>query len=399
MHQLSFGSVLKEARISKGLDVNAVAKELRIRQDIIVALENADFNRMPPRGYARNMIIAYARLVGLNPTEVSRMYLDQEYANQIERAHRNASETVSMHRAPSGRTSSSARPGEAEEPAQAAARSGYVNPRKNAATRDQGMLQRSLEEPRTNRLGRTMYTQDMDDSHTRSYGTRQGSVYGSNRPHQARRSSMPEGKYTNLYAAPRNIQTPASSRRPFIIAGVVAIAVIVLLILLFLNSTSKPQENIPVTGLESKAEQQQAEEQAQAQLPTAPTNFTLAYKLDSGVDSWIEVYVDGEAQEAADVTGPAEKSYTSEGTIRFISSATSGVTVTINGEAVAELEQGSAGIIDQTFDFATILDQWYTAHPEVQRPSTTTSSSGQTTTSTSSGTSSSASGSSTSTSS
>lgn len=398
MHQLSFGSVLKEARISKGLDVNAVAKELRIRQDIIVALENADFNRMPPRGYARNMIIAYARLVGLNPTEVSRMYLDQEYANQIERAHRNASETVSMHRAPSGRTSSAGRSSEAGEAGQAA-RSGYVNPRKNAATRDQGMLQRSLEEPRTNRLGRTMYTQDMDDSHTRSYGTRQGSVHGSNRPHQARRSSMPEGKYTNLYAAPRNIQTPASSKRPFIIAGLVAVVVIVLLVLFFLNSTSKPQENIPVTGLESKTEQQQAEEQAQAQLPTAPTNFTLAYKLDSGVESWIEVYVDGETQEAADVTGPAEKSYTSEGTIRFVSSATSGVTVTINGEAVAELEQGSAGIIDQTFDFATILDQWYTAHPEVQRPSTTTSSSDQATTSTSSGTSSSTGSSSASTSS
>ena len=71
MHHISFGNVLKEARLARGLDLTAVSRELRIRQDIIVAIENSDFARMPSRGYARNMIIAYARLVGLNPQDVS----------------------------------------------------------------------------------------------------------------------------------------------------------------------------------------------------------------------------------------------------------------------------------------------------------------------------------------
>ena len=77
MHHISFGNVLKEARLARGLDLATVSRELRIRQDIIVAIENSDFSRMPSRGYARSMIIAYARLLGLNAQDISRMYLDQ----------------------------------------------------------------------------------------------------------------------------------------------------------------------------------------------------------------------------------------------------------------------------------------------------------------------------------
>ena len=47
MHQISFGNVLKEARLARGLDLAVVSRELRIRQDILVAIENSDFARMP----------------------------------------------------------------------------------------------------------------------------------------------------------------------------------------------------------------------------------------------------------------------------------------------------------------------------------------------------------------
>ena len=103
MHQISFGSVLKEARLAQGRDLASVSRELRIRQDIIVSIENSDFKRMPSRGYARNMIIAYSRLLGLNAQDVSRMYLDQEYAYQVEQAHQNVGDSIRMHRDPHGR--------------------------------------------------------------------------------------------------------------------------------------------------------------------------------------------------------------------------------------------------------------------------------------------------------
>ena len=67
MGQVSFGTVLREARERKGYDVQSAARRLRIRPDILRALENNDFSRLPARGYTRNMVNAYAKLVGLNP--------------------------------------------------------------------------------------------------------------------------------------------------------------------------------------------------------------------------------------------------------------------------------------------------------------------------------------------
>ena len=90
MAQVSFGTILREARERKGLDLSAAARKLRIRPDILRAIEENDFSRMPPRGYARNMVNAYARLVGLNPTEMTRMYLDEAYAYQVGRARTDA---------------------------------------------------------------------------------------------------------------------------------------------------------------------------------------------------------------------------------------------------------------------------------------------------------------------
>ena len=62
MGQVSFGTVLREARERKGYDVQSAARRLRIRPDILRALENNDFSRLPARGYTRNMVNAYARL-------------------------------------------------------------------------------------------------------------------------------------------------------------------------------------------------------------------------------------------------------------------------------------------------------------------------------------------------
>ena len=85
MAQVSFGTILREARERKGYDVQSAARRLRIRPDILRAIENNDFSRLPARGYTRNMVNAYARLVGLNPSDITRMYLDEAYAYQVGR--------------------------------------------------------------------------------------------------------------------------------------------------------------------------------------------------------------------------------------------------------------------------------------------------------------------------
>ena len=89
MDGMNFGDILRDARERSGEDLLSVARRLRIRPDILQAIENNDLDAMPPRGYSRNMVNAYARYVGLNPTEIVKMYLDAQYNRQMERARAN----------------------------------------------------------------------------------------------------------------------------------------------------------------------------------------------------------------------------------------------------------------------------------------------------------------------
>ena len=363
MHQISFGSVLKEARLAQGRDLASVSRDLRIRQDIIVAIENSDFKRMPSRGYARNMIIAYSRLLGLNAQDVSRMYLDQEYAYQVEQAHQNVGDSIRMHRDPHGREGGGYNTSSFEKV-------GGRSTRKTRSTLSQP-AEKDLYDGSSNGFGRAVYSQNAD-------------VYPSHHnpqvAHRARRSAMPSGKYGNMYAAPQNIPNPNRSRNIIVAVVAAVVIVVVLIVAMMLSHQTAPQTNIPVTGAqstqsaesESSSDQQQTDSSSSDQ--TAPTEFTLKYSVDKGSESYIEVYVDDKVQESGTVSGPAEKTYTSSSKIRFVSTETKGVTVTINDEAV-DLKANSSGIVNQTFSFSEILDQWYTDHPNVKRDTTAAASS------------------------
>ncbi len=371
MHQISFGNVLKEARLAKGWDLASVSRELRIRQDIIVAIENSDFRRMPSRGYARNMIIAYSRLLGLNAQDVSRMYLDQEYAYQVEQAHQNVSEAIRMH--DTGGESQSRRSSSTSSFDRVRGSSSRSGSARSAADRNQY-------DGSSNGFGRTVYSQNPD-----VYPTLQG---GQPATHKARRSAMGEGKYGNMYSAPRNIPNPHRNRNIIIVVVAVIVVVVALVMALTMSHQTQTQANIPVTGAQSvgttseeaASKQQESAQQQTTVVETAPTEFTLKYTVDKGSQSYIEVYVDDAVQESATVSGAAEKSYTSSSKIRFVATETKGVTVYINDEA-QQLETNSSGIVNTTYNFSDILEQWYTAHPNVKRDSSTAASTSTGTTS------------------
>ena len=363
MHQISFGNVLKEARLSKGWDLASVSRELRIRQDIIVAIENSDFRRMPSRGYARNMIIAYSRLLGLNAQDVSRMYLDQEYAYQVEQAHQNVSEAIRMHDTGGGSTSGRA---------SSTSSFGRVGASTSRSRSSRSVEDRNQYDGSSNGFGRAVYSQNPD-----VYPTLQG---GQSVTHKARRSAMGEGKYGNLYSAPRNIPNPHRNRNIIIVAVAVVVVVVALVVALTMSHHTQTQANIPVTGAQSvgttseeaASKQQESTQQQTAAVETAPTEFTLKYTVDKGSQSYIEVYVDDVVQESSTVTGAAEKSYTSSSKIRFVATETKGVTVYINDEA-QQLETNSSGIVNTTYNFTDILEQWYTNHPNAKRDSSSSS--------------------------
>lgn len=78
-----YGSILKEARLRNGLDLDEVSKELHIRTDILLALEEGDFSQIPPQGYSRNMVKTYSRMLGLDANKLTNMFLDSEYSFQV----------------------------------------------------------------------------------------------------------------------------------------------------------------------------------------------------------------------------------------------------------------------------------------------------------------------------
>lgn len=305
MHQISFGSVLKEARLAQGRDLASVSRDLRIRQDIIVAIENSDFKRMPSRGYARNMIIAYSRLLGLNAQDVSRMYLDQEYAYQVEQAHQSVGDSIRCIA-----IRMDAKP--TDTLLRHLKKLGWRVARKSRSSFSQPD-EKDLYDGSSNGFGRAVYSQNAD-------------VYPSHHnpqvAHRARRSAMPSGKYGNMYAAPQNIPNPNRSRNILVAIIAVVVIVVVLVVAMMLSHQTAPQTNIPVTGAQStqNAESESSSDQQQTDSSpdqTAPTEFTLKYSVDKGSESYIEVYVDDKAQESGTVSGPAEKTYTSSSKIRL----------------------------------------------------------------------------------
>lgn len=385
MNHISFGSVLKEARISKGYELNMVSRRLRIRPDILEAIEDSDFERMPPRGYSRNMINAYARFLGLNANDVTRMYLDESYANQIGRAHQNAIENRYMHRNTSQATS---RPGKRQSTNQFKAVS---STRQHV---DDGM---------TTSSGRRIYS-DMPDNVNHTSEARARAQARQNRTedpqlHPARREAIPDGKYVNLYANPsRGMGHAPHSRLPIIIGAIAVIVILVVIIVSVVSCSNKEQDvqNIPVTGIEN--EENDTEQTDEQPVAVAPTEFTLSYEVPAGKEAYIEVIVDGSTKEAGDVRGQATQTYTSQGNIKFVTSNPENLTLTVDGEQQT-LEANSRGVASVTFSFNEILNKWYADHPEVEKPASTSQTTTPTSTSSTSGSSGSSSSSSSSTSS
>ena len=339
---MAFGTILRDARERKGYDLAAAARRLRIRPDILRAIEEGDFASMPPRGYTRNMVNAYARLVGLNPTELTRMYLDEAYAYQVGRARNQAQPAAGFDMGGSSRM-------------------------KASRQRDHGADREREREPRQNAFGRTLY----DDR--RDYGARAGSssrLYSEDRTHPSRHGALPGTQYTNFYAGPK--ATGVQSKLPFIAAGAGVLVLLVIVLLLVFSCGNKEAEsdvpNVPITGLTDTTQQGSGSEggdpePAPAPVATPPTKATFSYKVADGKTAYIEVYEgDGGATVAEDVSGPAERSFDVAGTLRFVTTNPEAVTISVDGAEVEPTDERGSGVYSYTVDFAAILEQWNEEH-------------------------------------
>lgn len=77
------GNALRERRLVLGLDEKAVASQLRIRKDQLVAIETGDYERLPGRTYAIGFIRSYARLVGLDAERLVEQFKGEMQALEV----------------------------------------------------------------------------------------------------------------------------------------------------------------------------------------------------------------------------------------------------------------------------------------------------------------------------
>ena len=74
------GELLKEARQDKGVSLEEVEEETKIRRNYLQALEEEDFSIMPPKVYIKGFLRNYAVYLGLDPEEVRALYKGEPIA-------------------------------------------------------------------------------------------------------------------------------------------------------------------------------------------------------------------------------------------------------------------------------------------------------------------------------
>lgn len=82
MSRTRFSEILLRRRKQLGLSIPQAAKVLRMRESVLEAFEDGDFERLPALGYAQGMISSYARYLGLDPRELTALY-EREHADYV----------------------------------------------------------------------------------------------------------------------------------------------------------------------------------------------------------------------------------------------------------------------------------------------------------------------------
>ncbi len=86
MARQRFSDMLSSRRRQLGLSLEQASRILRLREDVLMAFEEGDFERMPQSGYAQGMLSSYARYLGLDPRQITGLFQDELSAYVDERS-------------------------------------------------------------------------------------------------------------------------------------------------------------------------------------------------------------------------------------------------------------------------------------------------------------------------
>lgn len=77
-----FSEILASRRRELGLTTAQASRVLKLREDVLLAFENGDYEHMPQSGYAQGMLSSYARYLGLNAREIVDLFTEELYEYQ-----------------------------------------------------------------------------------------------------------------------------------------------------------------------------------------------------------------------------------------------------------------------------------------------------------------------------
>ena len=95
------GEVLANARAARGVEIEDVAANLRIREEFLVAIEAGLYEELPGPTYALGFVRSYANYLGLDGEEAVRLFKG-EREGAAGKAHLSFPEPVSESRIPRG---------------------------------------------------------------------------------------------------------------------------------------------------------------------------------------------------------------------------------------------------------------------------------------------------------
>lgn len=71
------GQILKDARVAKGLTLEQIERETKIRKRFLVGIEADDFREMPSQAYAKGFVKNYSEYLGLNSRNIMAFFRRQ----------------------------------------------------------------------------------------------------------------------------------------------------------------------------------------------------------------------------------------------------------------------------------------------------------------------------------
>ncbi|OUO32173.1 RodZ domain-containing protein [Olsenella sp. An293] len=77
-----FSEALVTRRHELGLSISQASKILKLREDVLIAFEEGDYDHLPQSGYAQGMLSSYARYLGLNAREIVDLFQEDLYVHR-----------------------------------------------------------------------------------------------------------------------------------------------------------------------------------------------------------------------------------------------------------------------------------------------------------------------------